>query len=227
MSDPLPIRPGRRIRRTDILAVVALGASFAVTAILWSSLPARIPIHFDVNGVANGFASRAVGGWLLPALAVAMWLLVRFGAAWLPVGARAAGGAGSAGTMASVACALAIFLLAVHTATLRAAESGQLPQSFCPLAIGGLCLTLTILLPRVRRNAFVGVRTPWTLASDENWARTHRLASFTMLAATIACFATALVAPALGVAIACAAVVSAALIPAIYSAFLARGGYKS
>jgi uncharacterized membrane protein len=30
------------------------------------------------------------------------------------------------------------------------------------------------VMPRVRRNYFVGVRTPWTLSSDEVWRKTHR-----------------------------------------------------
>ncbi|MBU6323337.1 SdpI family protein [Patescibacteria group bacterium] len=32
------------------------------------------------------------------------------------------------------------------------------------------------LLTRIRRNWFFGVRTPWTLSSDEDWAKTHRFA---------------------------------------------------
>ena len=28
---------------------------------------------------------------------------------------------------------------------------------------------------RIRKNFFIGIRTPWTLASDEVWSRTHRI----------------------------------------------------
>ena len=30
---------------------------------------------------------------------------------------------------------------------------------------------------KLRHNWFVGIRTPWTLASEEVWTRTHRLAA--------------------------------------------------
>ena len=43
-------------------------------------------------------------------------------------------------------------------------------------SLGALFVMLGLVMPRVRRNPWVGVRTPWTLASDENWARTHRFA---------------------------------------------------
>ncbi len=32
-------------------------------------------------------------------------------------------------------------------------------------------------LGRVRHNYFVGIRTPWTLANEEVWRRTHRFAA--------------------------------------------------
>jgi uncharacterized membrane protein len=34
------------------------------------------------------------------------------------------------------------------------------------------------VLGKVQRNFFVGVRTPWTLASDRVWADTHRVAAW-------------------------------------------------
>ncbi|MDE1874578.1 MAG: SdpI family protein [Patescibacteria group bacterium] len=37
-----------------------------------------------------------------------------------------------------------------------------------------LFFVIGALLPRIKRNWFFGIRTPWTLSSDEDWARTHR-----------------------------------------------------
>jgi len=36
-------------------------------------------------------------------------------------------------------------------------------------------LLLGNLLPKVPRNFFVGIRTPWTISDEENWRMTHRL----------------------------------------------------
>jgi uncharacterized membrane protein len=41
-----------------------------------------------------------------------------------------------------------------------------------------VCLLIILLgnfLGQVRHNYFVGIRTPWTLADEEVWAKTHRL----------------------------------------------------
>src|SRR5262249_42198928 len=49
------------------------------------------------------------------------------------------------------------------------------------LLVGGLCLFFVLIgtvLGKVRRNFWIGVRTPWTLADDEGWDRTHRLSAW-------------------------------------------------
>jgi len=34
---------------------------------------------------------------------------------------------------------------------------------------------ISLLLAQARRNWFVGIRTPWTLSSEEVWNKTHKL----------------------------------------------------
>jgi uncharacterized membrane protein len=48
--------------------------------------------------------------------------------------------------------------------------------------IGGLMAFFAAigwLMPRIERNFWMGVRTPWTLASETVWRATHRLAGWT------------------------------------------------
>ena len=44
--------------------------------------------------------------------------------------------------------------------------------------IGGVCLLFALLgnvLGKVRRNFYIGIRTPWTIANETVWNATHRL----------------------------------------------------
>ncbi len=43
------------------------------------------------------------------------------------------------------------------------------------MLLGVLFIALGNYLPKAKRNYVVGIRVPWTLNSDENWNRTHRL----------------------------------------------------
>ena len=50
--------------------------------------------------------------------------------------------------------------------------------------IGGVCLLFALLgniMGKVRRNFFIGVRTPWTLANERVWNATHRCAAKTFV----------------------------------------------
>jgi uncharacterized membrane protein len=47
--------------------------------------------------------------------------------------------------------------------------------------LGGMFLFFALMgnvLGKVRRNFYVGIRVPWTLASDRVWNDTHRLAAW-------------------------------------------------
>jgi uncharacterized membrane protein len=43
------------------------------------------------------------------------------------------------------------------------------------VGIGVLLLVLGNFMGKLTRNFFIGIRTPWTLASEEVWFRTHRV----------------------------------------------------
>jgi uncharacterized membrane protein len=70
-------------------------------------------------------------------------------------------------------------------------------------------------LGKVRRNFYIGVRVPWTLASDRVWNDTHRLAAWVMFAAGVIGFV--LVILGVWIVIPIVLLVAAGLIPVIYS----------
>ena len=47
-----------------------------------------------------------------------------------------------------------------------------------PVFVGLLFLILGNYLPKIRQNRTMGIKLPWTLQSEENWTRTHRLSGF-------------------------------------------------
>lgn len=87
--------------------------------------------------------------------------------------------------------------------------------------VGGIFLFFALLgnvLGRVRRNFWIGVRTPWTLASDAVWIQTHRLSAWLFVLAGVGGFIAVL----LGVPMAVCffGLIGAALIPVGYSLIL-------
>jgi len=54
------------------------------------------------------------------------------------------------------------------------------------LLVGGLLLVLGAVMGKIRPNWFVGIRTPWTLASKQSWVKTHRLGGWVFMLAGLA-----------------------------------------
>jgi len=46
---------------------------------------------------------------------------------------------------------------------------------YLPLALGFFFAFIGNILPKFRQNSVCGIRTPWTMKSEEVWFKTHRL----------------------------------------------------
>ena len=208
-----------RFSPIDVLTAVALVSMFALTALAYGGLPDRMATHFDLSGRPNGWMPRATGAWIVPVISVAVVALIRFAGSLTPSGwsERLA-----ASPVRFLSFVMAAFLLATQAIVLRAASSSapHLGGSIWVM-LGALFVVLGLALPRTRRNPVIGVRTAFALASDENWARTQRVAGYAMtLGGVVALVAGLCAAPAVAV----AAIIASALAPMVWSWMLARRG---
>jgi uncharacterized membrane protein len=51
-------------------------------------------------------------------------------------------------------------------------------ERILPVLMGVLFVVIGNYLPKTKQSYTMGIKLPWTLASEENWNRTHRLAGF-------------------------------------------------
>ncbi|HWB09171.1 MAG TPA: SdpI family protein [Pirellulales bacterium] len=166
-------------------------AAWASAAIAHPYLPQRVPIHWNIRGEVDGYGDKAWATFLVPAGMVALLILFRL-LPWLSPKSFSLDT--FRGTYEFVV-ALTMGLMAyIHGLMLWAALMEPLDMGRALL--GGICLFFALLgnvLGKVRRNFFVGVRTPWTLASERVWIDTHRLAARLFVAAGLAGFVLCLV----------------------------------
>jgi uncharacterized membrane protein len=86
--------------------------------------------------------------------------------------------------------------------------------------IGVVFVVIGNYMGKVQRNFFVGIRTPWTLANEEVWLRTHRLAGKLFVASGVVLAVSSFFGPGLLIGVAFALVAS--FVPVIYSYVLHR-----
>ncbi|HSO33560.1 MAG TPA: DUF1648 domain-containing protein, partial [Labilithrix sp.] len=149
------------LRRMDMVSLGVIGLSVALTAGVYDQLPPLVPTHFDLSGTPNGWMSRTAAAVFAPALALALWALVRFLPRLLPATERKRLGEGAAALFAALT---AVFVIATHVLILyRAIVPGASIARVIWLLLGGFYVALGLVLPRIKRNALMGIRTPWTL----------------------------------------------------------------
>ncbi|MFN3945206.1 MAG: SdpI family protein [Allosphingosinicella sp.] len=175
------------------LSAAVLAAMLASALWVASRLPADalLPIHWDAYGRADGFAGKWTALLMMPAITAFSVLLF-----WaIPkLEPKREGLERSQGLYLWGWAAVLLTLGTVHLAVLGTALGLAVPVA--RLVAGSVGLMLVLIgnqLGKSRRMYMVGFRTPWTLASEEVWIKTHRLAGKLMVAGGAAVLAAALI----------------------------------
>ena len=200
-------------RNLWLSSVLLVFAAFAISALLWSRLPDPVPTHWGIDGRVNGWMPKFPGAVISPLVMIGMLALFAALPAISPSGFRME----RFGTVYSwMVLGLTALLLVIHVLVLSAALGHDAAVSHgMPLVLAVAMILLGNWMPKVRRNFFVGIRTPWTIANEEVWAKTHRFAGKTMVVGGVAAVIAAVSPAARWLPI--ALVLAAVLLPAVYS----------
>lgn len=166
------------------IAAAIFVAAVIISVVFYPRLPETAPIHWNSAGEADNFAPRAVAVSIGPALLLVTALLFLALPAISPRGwsiDRA-----SRGYRATTLVTL-LALLAIHAIAVLSAAGVPIDLNVVmPIVLGVLFVVLGNYMTTVQRNFFIGIRTPWTLASEDVWFRTHRLGGRLFMAGGIA-----------------------------------------
>lgn len=206
------------MRRWYPALLVAL--AFVAGCIAYGRLPARVPIHWDLHGRANGWGSPAVAAFIMPCVLLLVWLLLAFVPRVDPLRANYDK---FSGTYAFLVNLIVTFVFLAHLMLLAAALGMRVDMARMSGALLGLLFVgMGNVLPRARRNWFVGIRTPWTLSSDRVWDRTHRVGGYLFTGAGVLAILASVAGGSAGIPITVGLVIAAAIGSAGYSYFVWR-----
>ena len=161
-------------RKTLIITSVVTILPVLIGVIYWNRLPDVMATHFGTNNEANGFSSKAFAVFGLPVFLLAVHLLCAFIIARDP----------KKQNISPKMFTLVLWIVPVTSILVAAIEypvnlGYQIDITFyMELLLGVLFVIIGNYLPKARQNYTIGIRIPWTLANEENWNRTHRLAGY-------------------------------------------------
>ena len=139
---------------------------------IWSQLPNQISIHFNAAGQANNFQSKALAVFGLPIFLLLVHLFVIFVTARDPKNQTMNEKMGKVIYWLTPIVSLSVFYLIYS----KALGSTTNPFIFVSALLGLIFVMMGNYMPKLKVNQTVGIRLPWTLQSEDNWHKTHRLA---------------------------------------------------
>lgn len=155
-----------------VLTWCAALASPALVAAVYAALPARVPTHWGLDGTVTYSGKGTM--WLLALMPLLLTALLRV----LPkIDPRRKNYARFQDYYDGFVLVMAVFLLLVNAVTVvEALRPGTLAVwRVIVMAVGLLFLILGNLMPKVKSNFFMGIKTPWTLSDPDVWNRSQRL----------------------------------------------------
>ena len=157
-----------------LLQITLVALAFLSAAHYYNRLPATIPIHWNIHGEADGFGPK----WLVFALPTIMLLL--------QVLLSMIGNSVAEEPNATQATAIIVTSVLALTAMIHGTVIGislGFHIDIIRVICGGVALLNMVMgsqIALIPRNTWIGIRTPWTLASDHVWIETHRRAAKSM-----------------------------------------------
>ncbi len=167
-------------RKYYLIGMLLTAAVFVVTLVAYPRLPSTIPTHWNLHNQPDGYGPKWTLFLLGPGLMAAAMLLMYF-LPWLSPKNFEVDSFRS--TYLQIMLML-VTMLGYFSLVVLWVGIGH-PLNVGRAIVGGICLIFALLgnlMGKVRRNFYIGVRTPWTLANERVWNATHRVAAKTLVA---------------------------------------------
>ncbi|MEJ2297254.1 MAG: SdpI family protein [Woeseiaceae bacterium] len=207
-------------RIANIICLIIIAAFGAYVVWIYPGLPDPMPTHWNAAGEIDDYSSKPFGATIIGLVPVFSFAIFKLIPVISPRGFRTES---FTGVLNILMTATVLFGAIIGVGVFRAANDPSVNIStFVFVAVGLLFIVIGNFLGKVRKNFFLGIRTPWTLASDEVWAKTHRLGGWCFVVAGVIMALMGAAAPASNMGWVIGVVVAIALIPVVYSFFAYR-----
>ena len=164
-----------RFRKNSIVSIIASLAILIIFNILfYNKMPAELPTHWNFQGQADDYGSKFHAMVTIQGFLVLMNLFLCFMLDNDPKNERQ-----NNFLMTLSKMSMPIMMIVIYVITILAGLGKDINTSvIISILMGILFIAIGNYMPKVKRNYTMGIKLPWTLNSDENWNKTHRLAGY-------------------------------------------------
>lgn len=176
--------PGSSLNSATRIILLIIVVQIVISLVTYPFMPAIVPSHWGLNGQVNGYAPKWVNAVLFPALSIGIYLIVRV-SLFFKMGSYIddEGRRSNIKTTNLLVVGILLFFLILQIITTAIALGFQLDFTFVMnLVLSVFFIFIGNYLGKLRPNYWAGIRTPWTLANDTVWERTHRIGGWLFVA---------------------------------------------
>lgn len=160
-----------------VITTILILLPIVIGLIFWEQLPAEIATHWGTDNQPNGWSSKSMAVFGIPSIIAALHIFCLIMTFADPkknnIGKKAIG---------IVYWILPATSLLVMGSTYVYALGMKVDIGMiCCLLLGIIFIALGNYMPKAKQNFTFGYKLPWTLYSEENWNKTHRLAGWLMV----------------------------------------------
>lgn len=159
-----------------IYEVFSIAIVFLALLFSWyffNKFPDVVPTHWNITGEVDGWSSRFIGAFIIPLIITICYIVFLL----LPkIDPRKERYEQFMRPYKIIQNIILAFLLILYLLTSFSILGWPISiAKVVPLMVGLLFIVLGNYFGKIKRNWFIGVKTPWTLSSEEIWNKTHRL----------------------------------------------------
>lgn len=158
----------------DGAALVAWSLPAIYLIKVYPTLPAKVALHFGIDGKPDRYGQPSdllVPVGIVMAVTLGTYLLLKF----LPQIDPKQKAKYSPETFQKMALGLVVFLSAINVVIIASANGSLAIDKLLYPMLGLFFAFLGNVMHSIKPNYFAGIRTPWTLESEDTWRATHRL----------------------------------------------------
>lgn len=164
-----------KFKKESVISVIISILLFALVNLLfYKKMPETLPTHWGFNNKIDGYSSKFTTLITTPLLLIFLNIFSCFMLDNDPKNKDKNNFVITIGKATIPLVMLITFVISVFYGLGKKINVMVIISIF----VGFLLILIGNYLPKTKRNYTVGIKLPWTLNSDENWNRTHRLAGY-------------------------------------------------
>ena len=156
----------------SILFLLVIFSTILFSIILYPWLPSKIPSHWNTKGEVDDYMNKYTFFLMILGIECGFFILYLLIPRIDPLARNIKDFRKEYDGLFSLLFAFVFYLYCI---TMLWSIGIRVPIKIVPILVGILFLYIGMVLPRIKKNWFIGIRTPWTLSSDYVWRKTHKL----------------------------------------------------